>query len=190
MEIENGNMHYFKLQKLLDANKIEFLTAKELVKAKNNSFPDYRLWKNIIPTALFICHIREQLRFITGYDLRIKVISGFRPFGTANNSRNHGFFFAIDFRVLEYSNNSYYKEFDMNYVSKLIWNYYLHYKEAYRIGTGYYKADRFIHVDLLELSYVGSPRPMHWEIFKTYKKEFKEIPISENEDFHRKVDSI
>lgn len=172
------------LDKYLDDHGIVYLSAKELTKGH---IPPVSLWQNIIPTALLVQQIRTDLRLITGKDIRIKVISGYRPFGTANNSSNHGKFFAIDFMALVYENNKYEQEFPTSELAKIVWNYYLKNGKDWKMGAGYYSKGsdssgncNFIHIDLFQNIKI---RPGVWEEFDKWEARhqeyFEEYPITE-----------
>ena len=137
------------LQGKLDRNGIIYISAKEL--SQRGDLPDEELFDNIIPTAKLVQHIRQEMRrFYPDLDLRIKIISGYRKYGTGNNSPNHGELFAIDFALwLEK------KIWKTEELAKILFNYFLEYKKKWDMGIGYYPIWRkgshnFCHVDLMQ----------------------------------------
>ncbi|MBN1232007.1 MAG: hypothetical protein JXA60_01450 [Candidatus Coatesbacteria bacterium] len=182
--IKNERSLEMTLDEYLESKGVRFLSARELARRK---MPSQHLWHNIVPTAMLVQQIRTDLRLITGKDIRIKVISGYRPFGTANNSANHGKFFAIDFMALIYENNKYKQEFPTSELAKIVWNYFLKHGKDWKMGAGYYPkgSDKsgncnFIHIDLFQNIKI---RPGVWEEFDKWEarhqEHFEEYPITE-----------
>lgn len=168
-----------ELEDFLIKNDITHFNYKELTyinKLKCYNEPDKSLWNNIIPTLLFLEFVRETLRDITGKDVKIKVYSAYRNLknnrlvGSKDTSK-HVQFAAIDNRAVN---------IDFKIYVNVIFNYWILYGERLKMGIGYYKSKRFIHIDLCQRSI--ATKWNDYESFRSYNSKYNKFikPLTSN----------
>lgn len=164
---------YDTFNKYLANNGIVHFKAKEDNLIGKYGYPSRDKWRNIIPTLTLLEDIRLSLRNKTGEDLIIKVNSAYRDIKKANGSKNHYGFYAIDF-LARIRRGGKVEDYPTSELAKIVWNYYIKFKNIWRLGVGYYPkgsdpkgVDNFIHIDTFQrVSY----RPSAWEEYDKWEE--------------------